>query len=363
MLSTNYRDSQCPVFFAGRCVMKFRMVRFVNTRLLALLGVLTLTGVYGLFWISPGWFWDIHRAAGWGLVAVIPWKIGISLASLRRGLKANFDRGFMIVVSLLLAFVTILVLVLGVGWNWRFAPESLPLRQTAISWHWMLALGLLLPLALHVWRRWPRPRPADLISRRAALKLIGLGAASLVGWWTAEKLARLREVPDAVRRISGSRLSGYYSGNSFPITHTRAASREQVDPQVWRLEVGGQVEQPLNLDYEQLLSISGETIEATIDCTLGWYSIQEWSGVPLTTLLSLAGVKDAAGVRFESVTGYSHSLTMSEARMALLATHIGGETLEHLHGFPVRLVLPGRRGWFWVKWLRKIEVIGVTIGT
>ncbi len=58
-----------------------------------------------------------------------------------------------------------------------------------------------------------------------------------------------------------------------------------------------------------------------------------------------------------SVTGYEHDLPMIEARDVLLATHVGGEPLTHVHGAPLRAVVPTRRGWFWVKWLTRIEVI------
>jgi DMSO/TMAO reductase YedYZ molybdopterin-dependent catalytic subunit len=47
---------------------------------------------------------------------------------------------------------------------------------------------------------------------------------------------------------------------------------------------------------------------------------------------------------------------VAEAREALLATHVGGERLSHGHGFPLRLVAPGRRGFQWVKWVERVEV-------
>ena len=48
---------------------------------------------------------------------------------------------------------------------------------------------------------------------------------------------------------------------------------------------------------------------------------------------------------------------MAEARTALLATHIGEEPLSYEHGFPLRLVAPGRRGFEWVKWITPVEVL------
>jgi DMSO/TMAO reductase YedYZ molybdopterin-dependent catalytic subunit len=40
----------------------------------------------------------------------------------------------------------------------------------------------------------------------------------------------------------------------------------------------------------------------------------------------------------------------------LLATRIGGEPLRDGHGAPARLVVPGRRGFWWVKWVERIEL-------
>jgi DMSO/TMAO reductase YedYZ molybdopterin-dependent catalytic subunit len=36
---------------------------------------------------------------------------------------------------------------------------------------------------------------------------------------------------------------------------------------------------------------------------------------------------------------------------------VGGEALDHVHGFPLRAVVPARRGWFWVKWVGEVEVL------
>lgn len=338
--------------------MKFSLLRFTNSAIMASVIILTLTGVYGLFWVLPGILFDIHRFAGWVLLALIPWKTGIALASLRRGWQPNFRRGLMTGVSLLLAALAVSVLILGLAWHWRLGPEDLWLRQTAISWHWMLALGLLVPFILHVWVRWPRPRRADFISRRSFLKALGLGVVSLAGWWAAAAFANEREASDGPRRFTGSRLDGLYSGNDFPVTHSIAVQEGAIDLAAWRLRVTGAVEKPLSLSLADLDGLPLEERSAALDCTLGWYTLQRWGGVRLTEILARAGISPSAtALRLVSVSGYAHLFTLSEAESILLARFVSGEPLAHWHGAPLRAVVPGRRGWFWVKWLERIEVL------
>jgi molybdopterin-dependent oxidoreductase-like protein protein len=336
--------------------MKFSSVRFVNTTILGAMIVLGLTGIYGLFWAKPGWVFDLHRVVAWLLVAALPWKAAISWRSLRRGLRADVNRGWMVVLSILLSAAVLLVMVLAFAWQWRLGPEAY-LRRTLISWHWLIALGLLLPFLVHAWWRWPRPKKADFVSRRAALKLLGVGAATLAGWWLADTLARVEQDVRSPRRFTGSRLGGDHSGNDFPITHEVAADRSQTDARIWRLELTGALGRPLTFTNDELLAQPAYELDATIDCTLGWYAVQTWRGIPLKTLLAAAGADPAAAwVKFRSVTGYEHVLPMAEARGVLLATHVSGEPLSHAHGAPLRAVVPTRRGWFWVKWLARIEV-------
>ena len=128
-------------------------LRFINTLILTLVVLLTLTGLYGLMWPLPGWMFEVHRTAGWAVIALIPWKAVISLRSLRRGLDWRFDRSVVVGVSVLLAALTLLVLTFGLMWAWRVGSDLLWVGQygdAVISWHWMLALGLLPVFALHV---------------------------------------------------------------------------------------------------------------------------------------------------------------------------------------------------------------------
>jgi DMSO/TMAO reductase YedYZ molybdopterin-dependent catalytic subunit len=330
-------------------------LRFTNTALLALLVILTITGVYGLIWTRNGWLFEVHRAAGWALIALLPWKALIALASLRRGLSPRFDRSIGIAVALILAAAALVVLALGVLWALRLGPDEIWLRRSVISWHWLIALGLLPLLLIHVVRRWPRPKATDFASRRATLKLIGLGALGLAGWGATQFTQRA--TPD-MERFTGSREHGSFSGNDFPVTHGDGEGLVQLNPQSWRLALEGAVESARTLTYAQVLALPATELTATLDCTLGWYSTQVWRGVRLSELLTSAGLHPLArAVRLKAMSGYAHTFLIDEIGEILLATHVGAEPLDHAHGFPLRAVVPSRRGWFWIKWLTGVEVL------
>jgi DMSO/TMAO reductase YedYZ molybdopterin-dependent catalytic subunit len=96
----------------------------------------------------------------------------------------------------------------------------------------------------------------------------------------------------------------------------------------------------------------------SLDCTGGFYTTQRWRGISIGHLLDHVSLhEDARYVSLISVTGYRWSLPLEEARTALLATHIEREPLSHEHGYPLRLVAPDRRGFEWVKWINRIEVL------
>ena len=330
------------------------LFRFTNIAILSSVVLLTLTGIYSFFLISSGWAVTIHRIAAWSLLALIPWKVGISWRSLKRGLGKRPDRNVVIGVSLLLAAMVITVIFLALLWIWQIGSQT-ALGQLLLWWHWILAFALLIPLAVHVWRRWPKPKKADFTSRRAALRLIGYGAAGLIGWRFAETLADLRNPAKTPRLITGSRQKGAFSGNDFPITSEPSPT---IDVETWRLNISGAVNNGFKLAAAELSTYPYQELETMLDCTNGWWTVQNWGGIPLDTLLAQANVKNnAIGVRMTSVTGYSQVFTLGEARQVLVCTHVGGEPISHLHGAPARAVVPSRRGWFWVKWLSEIKVL------
>ena len=341
-----------------------RSLRFINTLILILFCVLGITGLYGLVWPFPSSLFEIHRIAGWALILLIPWKGAIALRSLSRGLSRRFDHSLMILTSILLTLATVTILVLVLMWTWQIGPYYVWIGQYAysgIGWHWGIALGLAPLFIIHVWQRWPRPKKMDFAGRRQALKLMGWGAAAIAGWGMSEALAKSIGSNGTGHRFTGSREEGSFRGNTHPVTTASDQGKVRLDPSTWNLIVKGAVSRPLSFNYQDLLAMSTSEVTTTLDCTGGWYTVQTWRGISLTMLLTEAQLRpEAVGIVLRGVQDYTAPFTLEQAQEILLATHVGAEVLNHVHGFPLRAVVPSRRGWHWVKWLTEIEVITVT---
>jgi hypothetical protein len=225
-----------------------------------------------------------------------------------------------------------------------------------IELHVIVAVAVVALLTWHVLsRRWVW-RVGASRDRRAFLRLAAGGAAGVALWQGAAGLARLADLPGAERRFTGSYETGSYSGR-FPTVSWFTDDPDRVDVASWRLAIDGNVEEEVELDYAGLQAIAGHELEATIDCTGGWYSTQHWSGVALARLLEMARPRDGtSSIEVVSVTGFSRRFSLGEVDGALLALGVAGRELSHGHGAPARLVMPGHRGFDWVKWVRLIRV-------
>ncbi|MEM1283024.1 MAG: sulfite oxidase [Chlamydiota bacterium] len=154
------------------------------------------------------------------------------------------------------------------------------------------------------------------------------------------------------------------------------------------IEVGGAVHTPLKLSIADLRKMPQRTVTATMECAgndrlamrpfpegepwrSGALSTMTWTGVPLATVLEMAGVLDEAievlttaadtGLRddAEGEVRYARALPIADALLedTLLALSMNGEPLTPDHGAPLRLVVPGWYGMASVKWITRIDLI------
>ena len=322
-----------------------------NSLLLAFLAVEAVTGFLSL---TAGGrpdnaaFIVIHRIAGYGILFILAWKLRLVFSSLKYP-RSNTPR----YASIFLMIV--LLATLGTGFAWSLAgPYSLSLFS-GVSWH--INLGVLL-VPVFIWHAIYQTRGFPLsfwADRRSFLRLSAAAVAGLAAWQLSELGSRVTRASDSESRFTGSYEAKSFSGNDFPRTSWLNDSPRPVDLDAWALEISGATRRSLSLSYDDLDG-SAETT-ATLDCTGGWYSTQVWTGTPVADLLGRAELLDsAASVTFTSVTGYYRRFSLDEAGRYLLATRVGGESLSPSHGFPVRLVAPGKRGFEWVKWVDRIEI-------
>ncbi|MFL5664073.1 MAG: molybdopterin-dependent oxidoreductase [Ktedonobacteraceae bacterium] len=226
-----------------------------------------------------------------------------------------------------------------------------------LNWHIILGFVITAAIVTHMFARAKRLRKRDIVGRRRVLHFSALLLGSVAIWPTQQLAERVLDLPGARRRFTGSYESSSYAGNAFPTSSWVSDAPHPIDEQTWRLSLGGAITTPRNFSYDELVAAQ-DTEEATLDCTGGFFSTQHWRGIRVGHLLDHAALHtDARYVSFVSVTSYRWSLPMEEARAALLATHIDEDPLSHEHGFPLRLVAPGRRGLEWVKWITRIEVL------
>jgi DMSO/TMAO reductase YedYZ molybdopterin-dependent catalytic subunit len=144
--------------------------------------------------------------------------------------------------------------------------------------------------------------------------------------------------------------------------YTVADSMPSFDPATWKLTVGGRVQRPLTLSYDELRALPRAEQTSDFHCVTGW-SVQNvrWGGVRLKDVFAHAKPAFGAdGVQFVSAeVPYVDYLTMRQALLhdVLLAYEMDGKPLPREHGAPVRLVIPEMYGYKNVKWVSEINLV------
>ncbi len=315
------------------------------------LGVLTallvLTGVGSWLWAGP-WIVVVHDAGGLAMTVVVVVKLRRVAGRIARG---AWDRRTMIgVYALGLVWLT-----LGTGIVWSSERVAMA-GFTLLAWHTAAGAMLAIAVLVHLVLRAKRPRRRDVTDRRQVLVLGATAAAGVTAWWLQDPVTRALGLNGSRRRFTGSYERGSLTGR-FPVTSWVADDPDPLDSSHWRLRIGGEVQRRRTLTLPQLAA-AGDELTALLDCTGGFHTTQRWGGARLDRVLAAARPTAAAShVRVVSVTGYRWWFALEDASGLLLATHVAGQPLTHGHGAPLRLVAPGRRGYQWVKWVVRIDLL------
>ena len=127
----------------------------------------------------------------------------------------------------------------------------------------------------------------------------------------------------------------------------------------WKLRIDGNVAHPFELTFSDLLETPLVQQESLLECAGNGESgaavgMGIWQGVPLSSLLKMAGAAATGDALLEGADGYSR---MAPAKKCLLAIKLNGRFLPRRNGFPARVILPGWYGMDSVKWLARIAVL------
>ena len=169
---------------------------------------------------------------------------------------------------------------------------------------------------------------------------------------------------DKVRRAGydPSRLPpGQYLTDKWPVLH--AGDVPDVDLATWRLEVRGEVEEPVSLSFDELRSLPATEVTTDIHCVTRWSRFDaQFKGVHWRELAALCRPKPSARFAIaQAEQGFTANVPLAalEDDTALVVYEADGEPLTPEHGWPVRLLIPSRYFWKSAKWLRGLELSSV----
>lgn len=211
------------------------------------------------------------------------------------------------------------------------------------------------------------PERARGVNRRVALQAAGVVVVAVAAGGYG--INRLIAAYLARSNLGYEGMPTFALNPVTPIEDFYIVSQNVLDPGVdltrWQLEVTGLVRQPHTWTYAQMLGLPSETRAVTLECISNGVghklmSTAVWKGVLLQTVLDAAGGAEPNGkyVIYTSVDGYQYSMPLADLLGArvLLAWQMNGEPLPERHGFPLRVVTPGRYGEQSPKWLTRIEL-------
>ncbi len=203
-------------------------------------------------------------------------------------------------------------------------------------------------------------------SRRRLLERAGLGLAGVVSLVILGREVTKVRSGEAVVASGGKMPDPITPNDEFYVV-----SKNFLDPRVdtgdpnWTIRVEGNVQTPRSFSESDLMQLAGPDFVSTLTCISNpiggpLISTATWTGAPLMRVLDACGLDpNAVTVVFHGKDGYSDSLPLEKAiaPTTTLVWAMNGEPLPRRHGFPARVIVPGRYGIKNVKWLERIEVI------
>jgi DMSO/TMAO reductase YedYZ molybdopterin-dependent catalytic subunit len=139
------------------------------------------------------------------------------------------------------------------------------------------------------------------------------------------------------------------------------AGTQVINNETYRLVVDGLVDDPLSLNYTDLLSYPQVSKLVDLVCVEGWRFTAKWTGPTLNSVFADAGVQPEAKIAIfytadDSVGYTSLELSYIQENNIIIALKDNDITLPPDRGFPFQVVAEGKWGYKWAKWVTRIEL-------
>jgi len=195
-------------------------------------------------------------------------------------------------------------------------------------------------------------------SRRGFLTVVGVASAAVVAL-TAGQSFRVLDGSN----VFGPRKQGV-GPNALPVNRTAKAAKVGAKAMAadWALTVTNGTTSK-SYSRSELQAMPQFVVELPIACVEGWSQTATWKGVRVGDLVDSVGASGGISVRATSLEENSSYAVMRMGpeyvrdNLTLVALELNGEPLDLDHGFPARMIAPGRPGVLQTKWLSTLEVL------
>lgn len=202
------------------------------------------------------------------------------------------------------------------------------------------------------------PRSARRLSRRGFLTTVGVATTAVVGLTAGQTFTPLNAV-----NLFGPRKKGV-GQQGVPVNRTSAQAKVATAAQdpAWALTLAVSGTERA-FTRAELLALPQTEVTLPIACVEGWSQMAKWRGVRLRDLADLMNADPETSFRLVSLEERGSFSKTQMGReyvrdpLTLVALELNGETLDLEHGYPARMIAPGRPGVLQTKWLSRIEAI------
>lgn len=165
--------------------------------------------------------------------------------------------------------------------------------------------------------------------------------------------------PDRFREGEITEYEGFRLNPAIGPRDNSIKGVQHVDIDSYTLAVTGLVDNPIELNYDEVLELDAYKRKITLYCVEGWDATILWEGVLIEDILNLAGIKEGSNtVIFHSVDGYTTSLPLDTvlSKELILAYGANDLALPDEMGYPFIVVAEDKLGYKWARWVSEIEL-------